>query len=100
MADFTGNLQRFCSVCDRQVCQDCGGPQSSWSTGICDGCYRVRRKGDAGRRRETLIDVGVRKAARAIREIHVSDGAESPFCNECGHTYPCLTVRTLVELEG
>lgn len=30
-----------------------------------------------------------------VREIHTSDGAETPFCMECGHTYPCLTIRAL-----
>lgn len=28
-----------------------------------------------------------------VRDLHVSDGAGAPFCNECGHGYPCATIR-------
>jgi hypothetical protein len=36
----------------------------------------------------------------AVFDLHTSDGAETPFCNECGHTYPCLTVRAVVAAAG
>ena len=29
-----------------------------------------------------------------IDALHVSDGAESPICSECGHAWPCATART------
>jgi hypothetical protein len=32
----------------------------------------------------------------AIRKLHAPrDGAESPFCEECGYPWPCATIRTL-----
>lgn len=42
----------------------------------------------------------VYKSARSgsdarIRDLHTSDGADSPFCTECGHPYPCKTIRAL-----
>lgn len=35
------------------------------------------------------------EAVASVRLIHASDGAGTPFCEECGHTWPCLTTRAL-----
>lgn len=36
----------------------------------------------------------LRSIKTAIRGLHTSDGTESPFCNECGHSWPCATIVT------
>jgi hypothetical protein len=36
-----------------------------------------------------------REQIAAVRECHYSDGAESPFCEDCGYSWPCPTIRAL-----
>ena len=31
--------------------------------------------------------------AQWLAELHLSDGEQSPFCTECGHSWPCATMR-------
>ena len=67
---------------------------------ISDGALRRAWHYEAERLLDALLPVVERiadeRAAEVdawLRELHQSDNAETPFCVECGHTFPCLTIR-------
>jgi hypothetical protein len=56
---------------------------------------------DAGWRRQALIQLTeLEDIKTAMRGLHTSDGAESPFCNECAHSWPCATIKTVRTLNS
>lgn len=34
-----------------------------------------------------------------VRDLHNADGAVTPFCAECGFSWPCRTIRALSDPE-
>lgn len=63
-------------------------------TDHCDqrGCEADEGYGCTGHTTEVnhWLDV-----TREVMHLHQSDGADSPFCLECGHSFPCNTQRLL-----
>lgn len=65
----------------------CPGCAHRYGTGCgCECCAHVQRAVAAERERTT-------EWLAWLTELHLSDGEPSPFCNECGHSWPCATMR-------